>query len=84
MKLNGTTLPSGVKVEIIKRDDTGINPDSTKRLAQEPIVREKIQILAGVAWTPNAAAIPPSRPRPEHRSSRGSVIPASRRRGSSR
>ena len=59
MKLNGAKLPSGVKIEIIKRDDTGINPDTAKRLAQELIARENVQILTGVVWTPNAAAIAP-------------------------
>ncbi len=59
MKLNAGKLPPGVKVEIIKRDDTGINPETAKRLAQELIVRDKVQILTGVVWTPNAAAIAP-------------------------
>jgi branched-chain amino acid transport system substrate-binding protein len=59
MKLNGNSLPPGVKVELIRRDDTGINPETAKRLAQELIVREKVNILAGVVWTPNAAAIAP-------------------------
>jgi branched-chain amino acid transport system substrate-binding protein len=59
MKLNGKSLPPGVNVEIIKRDDTGINPETAKRLAQELIVRDKVQLLTGVVWTPNAAAIAP-------------------------
>lgn len=59
MKLNGAKLPPGVKIEIIKRDDTGINPETAKRLAQELIVRDKVQILTGLVWTPNAAAIAP-------------------------
>ena len=59
MKLNESKLPKGVKLEIIKRDDTGINPETAKRLAQELIVREKVDILTGVVWTPNAAAIAP-------------------------
>jgi branched-chain amino acid transport system substrate-binding protein len=59
MKLNESKLPKGVKLEIIKRDDTGINPETAKRLAQELIVREKVNILTGVVWTPNAAAIAP-------------------------
>ena len=59
MKLNESKLPKGVKLEIIKRDDTGINPETAKRLAQELIVRDKVQILTGVVWTPNAAAIAP-------------------------
>jgi len=59
MKLNESKLPKGVKLEIIKRDDTGINPETAKRLAQELIVREKVSIITGVVWTPNAAAIAP-------------------------
>ncbi len=59
MKLNESKLPPGVKLEIIKRDDTGINPETAKRLAQELIVRDKVQLLTGVVWTPNAAAIAP-------------------------
>ena len=58
-KLNASKLPAGVKVEIIKRDDTGINPETAKRLAQELIVREKVNMITGVVWTPNAAAIAP-------------------------
>lgn len=58
-KLNASKLPPGVKVEIIKRDDTGINPETAKRLAQELIVREKVNLITGVVWTPNAAAIAP-------------------------
>ena len=52
-------LPAGVKVELIKRDDTGPNPDVAKRLAQELITRDHVQVLAGVVWSPNAAAIAP-------------------------
>ena len=59
LKLNGNKLPPGVKVEPIYRDDGGANPDAAKRLAQELIVRDKVQFLTGVVWTPNAAAIAP-------------------------
>src|SRR5579871_48680 len=59
MKMHGNDLPPGVKVEIITRDDTGPNPDAAKRVAQELIVRDKVQFLTGVVWTPNAAAIAP-------------------------
>jgi branched-chain amino acid transport system substrate-binding protein len=52
-------LPQGIHVEIIKRDDTGPNPDVAKRLAQELITRDHVQFLCGVVWTPNAAAIAP-------------------------
>jgi branched-chain amino acid transport system substrate-binding protein len=59
MKLNESKLPQGVKLEFIKRDDTGINPETAKRLATELVVREKVQLITGVVWTPNAAAIAP-------------------------
>jgi branched-chain amino acid transport system substrate-binding protein len=59
MKLNGDKLPPGVKVEIITRDDTGPNPDVAKRVAQELIVREKVNYLTGFVWSPNMAAIGP-------------------------
>lgn len=59
MKLNADKLPPGVKVELITRDDTGANPDVAKRIAQELIVRDKVQFLTGFVWTPNMAAIAP-------------------------
>src|SRR5690349_23319140 len=52
-------LPPGVKIELITRDDTGPNPDKAKQLAQELIVRDKVNLLAGVVFTPNALAIAP-------------------------
>lgn len=57
VKLHNSELPLGVKVELIKRDDTGINPDLAKRLAQELVLRDQVQILTGGQWTPNAMAI---------------------------
>jgi branched-chain amino acid transport system substrate-binding protein len=59
LKLNGDKLPPGVRVEPIFRDDTGPNPENARRLAQEMIVRDRVQFLTGVVWTPNAAAIAP-------------------------
>jgi branched-chain amino acid transport system substrate-binding protein len=59
LKLHEKDLPSGVKIELIRRDDGGPNPDKAKQLAQELIVRDKVQLLAGVAFTPNALAIAP-------------------------
>jgi len=59
MKLNADKLPKGVNVELIVRDDGGTNPDKAKQLAQELIVRDKVQMLTGVVWTPNAMAIAP-------------------------
>src|SRR5262245_29643831 len=52
-------LPPGVKLEIITRDAGGPNPDRARQLAQELIVRDKVQLLTGVVFTPNALAIAP-------------------------
>ena len=55
---NGATI-GGRKIEFVKRDTTGPNPEVAKRLAQELIVREKVQILIGPDFTPNALAVAP-------------------------
>src|SRR5262249_35082085 len=52
-------LPQGVKVELLTRDDTGPNPEKAKQLAQDLIVRDKVQLITGVIFTPNALAIAP-------------------------
>jgi len=57
-KLHEKDLPPGVKVELIKRDDTS-NPETGKRLAQELITRDQVQLLAGVVLSPVAAAVAP-------------------------
>jgi len=57
-KLHEKDLPPGVKLEIIKRDDTS-NPEVAKRLAQELIGRDQVQLLTGVVLSPSAAAIAP-------------------------
>jgi branched-chain amino acid transport system substrate-binding protein len=59
MKQNEKRLPPGVKVELLVRDAGGANPDKAKQLAQELIVRDRVQILTGLVWTPNALAIAP-------------------------
>ena len=59
IKQHESELPKGVKIELITRDDTGPNPDKAKQLAQELIVRERVNLLAGVVFTPNALAIAP-------------------------
>src|SRR5688572_23623812 len=59
IKQHEKELPPGVKIELITRDDTGPNPDKAKQLAQELIVRDKVHMLAGVIFTPNAMAIAP-------------------------
>jgi branched-chain amino acid transport system substrate-binding protein len=59
MKQNADKLPPGVKIELVIRDDGGPNPDKAKQLAQELIVRDRVQFLTGVVFTPNAMAIAP-------------------------
>ena len=59
IKQHEKELPPGVKIELITRDDTGPKPDKAKQLAQELIVRDKVHLLAGVIFTPNALAIAP-------------------------
>ena len=54
---HGDTV-AGKKVEIIVRDDTSA-PDVTKRMAQELIVNEKVNALAGFGLTPLALATAP-------------------------
>jgi branched-chain amino acid transport system substrate-binding protein len=56
MKQHGDTI-AGRKVVLIKRDDTGIAPETAKRLAQELIVQEHVDLLIGASYTPNAIAI---------------------------
>ena len=55
VKQHGDTV-AGKKLEFIRKDTGGIAPDVAKRLAQELIVRDKVDILAGFLLTPNALA----------------------------
>jgi branched-chain amino acid transport system substrate-binding protein len=55
VKQHGDTV-AGKKLEFIRKDVGGIAPDTAKRLAQELVVRDKVDILAGFVLTPNALA----------------------------
>jgi branched-chain amino acid transport system substrate-binding protein len=57
-KQHGDTV-AGRKIEILLKDDTGVAPDTTKRLAQELVSRDKVQVLAGFGLTPLAFAAAP-------------------------
>ena len=46
------------RIELLYRDESG-GPERAKQLAQELIVRDKIQMLAGILTTPSALAIAP-------------------------
>jgi branched-chain amino acid transport system substrate-binding protein len=52
---HGDTV-AGKKIEVIYKDTGGVAPDVAKRLAQELVVRDKVDILAGFTLTPNALA----------------------------
>lgn len=50
---------AGKKIEIIKRDTGGPAPDVAQRMAQELVVRDGVDILAGFALTPEALGAAP-------------------------
>ena len=56
VKQNGDTV-AGKKLEFVRKDTGGIAPDVAKRLAQEMVVRDKVDILSGLILTPNALAV---------------------------
>jgi len=57
MKQHGDTV-AGKKIEVILKDD-GALPDKTKTAAQELIVNEKVNVIAGFGVTPAALAAAP-------------------------
>src|SRR4051812_25793776 len=57
MKQNGSMV-AGKKIEVILKDDAG-TADTTRRLAQELVVNDKVAILAGFGLTPLALATVP-------------------------
>ena len=58
MKQQGDKV-AGKKIELLLRDDTGPAPEVTKRHAQELIVKDKVDLLAGFGLTPNGLAAAP-------------------------
>jgi len=57
MQQKGDTV-AGKKIELIVKDD-GAVPDNTKRIAQELIVNDKVNFIAGFGVTPAALAAAP-------------------------
>jgi branched-chain amino acid transport system substrate-binding protein len=57
MQQHGDTV-AGKKIEVILKDDATL-PDNTKRLAQELIVNDKVNVIAGFGITPSALAAAP-------------------------
>jgi branched-chain amino acid transport system substrate-binding protein len=58
LQKNGDTA-GGRKVELLVRDDTGTAPELTKRIAQELVTRDRVDVLAGFGLTPLAFAAAP-------------------------
>src|SRR5438874_7695198 len=58
MKQHGDTV-AGKKIEIVQKDTTGPSPDVAKRLAQELVTRDNVDMLVGFGLTPNALAAAP-------------------------
>ncbi|WP_431099235.1 ABC transporter substrate-binding protein [Polaromonas aquatica] len=57
MAQNGDSV-AGKKIQLIVKDDTSL-PDTTRRLAQELVVNDKVNVLAGFGITPSALATAP-------------------------
>jgi branched-chain amino acid transport system substrate-binding protein len=55
MAKHGDTV-AGRKVEVIRRDAAGPNPDLVSRLARELIAQEHVDFLSGIDYTPTAVA----------------------------
>ena len=58
MREHGDTV-AGKKVVIVKRDQSGPDAERAKQLAQELIVREKVDFIAGIDFSPTAFAMAP-------------------------
>jgi branched-chain amino acid transport system substrate-binding protein len=57
MREHGDTV-AGKKIQVILRDSASV-PDNTKRLAQELIVNDRVNIIAGFEITPAALVVAP-------------------------
>lgn len=57
MAQHGDTV-AGKKIQLIVKDDAGVS-DTTRRLAQELVVNDKVTVLAGFGLTPLALATAP-------------------------
>jgi branched-chain amino acid transport system substrate-binding protein len=58
LQRNGDTA-GGRRLELLVKDDTGLAPETTKRIAQELLVQDKVAMLAGFGLTPLALATAP-------------------------
>lgn len=53
------TSAGGHEIEFIYKDVGGPDPDKAKALAQELLIRDRVDYLAGFTFTPNALAVAP-------------------------
>lgn len=58
MKLHKSDLPKGITIDLITRDTAG-KPENTRRLAQELIVRDHVQMLSGFMLSPEGFSVAP-------------------------
>jgi branched-chain amino acid transport system substrate-binding protein len=58
LRQNGDSA-GGRRIELLVKDDTGLAPETTKRIAQDLLVQEQVAILAGFGLTPLALATAP-------------------------
>ncbi|WP_372658468.1 ABC transporter substrate-binding protein [Hydrogenophaga sp.] len=50
---------AGKEIEFIYRDEGGPNPANTRTLAQELVIKDKVDYLGGIVFSPNAFAVAP-------------------------
>lgn len=55
-KLHGTSV-NGTNIEIVYRDEGGIDPARSKQLATELILRDRVQFLTGFVFSPDALSV---------------------------
>ena len=55
LRENGDSI-AGRKMQVIYRDNAGPNPELAKRMAQELVIKDKVDVLAGFPFTPDAMA----------------------------
>lgn len=58
IKQNGDTVANR-QIKLIVKDDTGIAPELSKRHAQELLIKDKVDILAGFGLSPSAFSVAP-------------------------
>ena len=58
LKEHGDTV-AGRRIVLINKDDTGVSPSVSKRQAQNLIIQDKVEILAGFGLTPGAFSVAP-------------------------